>query len=142
MEIRNALTGDFKAICRICCKDLGYECSEELVRERLENIDPGREAVFVACENGEAVGFIQVETYKPLYFETLVNILGLAVSSECRRQGVGKALFERAEKWAAGMGAAGIRLTSGSSRSEAHCFYRAMGCDGEKDQKRFLKIIR
>lgn len=142
MEIRKALPADSEAICRICCNDLGYECSEELVRERLESIDPGREAVFVVCEDGKAVGFIQAETYKPVYFETLVNILGLAVSVECRRQGAGKVLFERAEQWAVEMGATGIRLTSGILRDGAHSFYRAMGCNGEKEQKRFMKTLR
>ena len=141
MVIREAVPGDSAAVCRICCDDLGYQCSEKFVRERLEKLDEQREAVFVADLNGEAVGFIQTDLYKTIYFETLVNIMGLAVSSLYRRQGAGRALFAKAEEWAREMSVSGIRICSGISRQEAHNFYRAMGCSEEKEQKRFLKKI-
>ena len=141
MNMRKADINDASAICGLCTDDLGYECSEELVSERLKNIDGSREAVFAADIGGTAVGYIHAEVYNTLYFESMINILGLAVSRSHRRQGIGRALIACAEKWAKEQGINVVRLNSGGSRREAHEFYRAMGYDNEKMQVRFLKNL-
>lgn len=141
MNVRKANINDASAICRICTDDLGYECSEEFVSSRLKNIDESREAVFVAEIDGTVVGYIHAEIYNTLYFESMINILGLAVSRDHRRHGVGRALITCAENWAKEQGINIVRLNSGSSRKEAHEFYRAMGYDNEKIQVRFLKNL-
>ena len=71
----------------------------------------------------------------------MINILGIAVSSDYRRQGIGRALLSRAEDWGNEQGINIVRLNSGGSRKEAHNFYRAMGYNDEKMQVRFLKKI-
>lgn len=63
MNVRKANINDASAICRICTDDLGYECSEEFVSNRLKNIDGSREAVFAAEIDGTAVGYIHAEIY-------------------------------------------------------------------------------
>ena len=141
VTIRPVERGDAEEVCRICCEDLGYQCDKYLVSERISQLDTDREAVFVAVLDGEVVGFIHVDKYNTLYFEAMVNILGLAVRGKCRRHGVGKALIEAAEKWAMENEITLVRLNSGSSRSGAHDFYRSMGYGSEKDQIRFLKRI-
>lgn len=141
MNVRKANINDASAICKICTDDLGYECSEEFVSNRLKNIDGSREAVFAAEIDGTAVGYIHAEIYNILYFESMINILGLAVSRGYRRQGVGRALITCAENWAKEQGINIVRLNSGSSRKEAHEFYRAIGYDNEKMQVRFLKNL-
>lgn len=141
MNIRKADKNDASAICKICTDDLGYECSEEFVSNRLKHIDGSREAVFAAEIDGTAVGYIHAELYNTLYFEPMINILGLAVSRDHRRQGVGRALITCAENWAKEQGVNIVRLNSGNSRKEAHEFYRAMGYDNEKMQVRFLKKL-
>lgn len=142
MNIRKADINDASAICRICTDDLGYECSEEFVSNRLKNIDVKREAVFAAEIDGAVVGYIHAEIYNTLYFESMINILGLAVSRDYRRQGIGRALITCAENWAKEQGINIVRLNSGNSRKEAHEFYRAMGYDNEKMQIRFLKNLK
>lgn len=141
MNVRKADLNDASAICRICTDDLGYECSEELVSSRLKNIDGSREAVFAAEIDGTVVGYIHAEIYDTLYFASMINILGLAVSRDHRRHGVGRTLITCAENWAKEQGINIVRLNSGSSRKEAHEFYRAMGYDNEKMQVRFLKNL-
>lgn len=141
MNVRKADINDASAICRICTDDLGYECSEEFVSNRLKNIDGSREAVFAAEVDGTVVGYIHAEIYNTLYFASMINILGLAVSRDHRRQGIGRALITCAENWAKEQGINIVRLNSGNSRKEAHEFYRAMGYDNEKMQVRFLKNL-
>ena len=141
MIIREATIEDAFAICNISCADLGYDCSCEFVSTRISNLDKGREKVFVAEVNGIVAGYIHAEKYQTLYFEPMINILGLAVSSEFRRRGIGRMLLKRAERWANAVGIHKIRLNSGASRKEAHSFYRAMGYSNEKEQIRFIKDI-
>ena len=141
MVIREAMITDAVAICHISSKDLGYECEEVFVKERLGNLDANREVVFVAEVNDAVAGYVHAEIYNLLYFESMVNILGLAVSSDCRRQGAGKALMKQVETWAKEKGIKEIRLNSGGTRKEAHEFYHAIGFDDEKVQIRFLKTV-
>ena len=80
--------------------------------------------------------------YKTLYFNELVNLLGLAVAKNYRRQGVATELIKHVEHWARDNGIKMIRLNSGSSRKEAHEFYRKLGFDNEKEQIRFMKSLK
>lgn len=137
--IRKADYQDAEAIADISSKDLGYDCTAEFVKKKLAGLDLSREAVFVAEIGTNVIGYIHIEKYDTLYFETLANVLGLAVSSDSRRKGAGRLLIEAAEKWAKDIGAMGVRLNSGGSRTAAHSFYRAAGYDSEKQQIRFMK---
>lgn len=139
--IRQAKIEDYKDICKICCDDLGYNCSEELVKERLEGLDKNNERILVAVYNSEVVGYLHAQIYKTLYFEELINFLGLAVSKEYRNKKVGTKLVNEIENWAKEKGINKVRVNSGFSRKEAHEFYRSLGYNNEKEQIRFLKRL-
>lgn len=139
--IRQAKIEDYKDICKICCDDLGYNCSEELVKERLEGLDKNNERVLVAVYNSEVVGYLHAQIYKTLYFEELINFLGLAVSKEYRNKKVGTKLVNEIENWAKEKGINKVRVNSGFSRKEAHEFYRSLGYNNEKEQIKFLKSL-
>lgn len=141
MVIREARVTDATAICSISSNDLGYACEEQFVLQRLAALDSNREVVFVAEIDGAVAGYVHAEVYNLLYYESMVNILGLAVALDCRRKGVGKALMTRTEEWAKEKEIKKIRLNSGGSRKKAHEFYRAVGFDDEKVQIRFVKSI-
>lgn len=139
--IRAASSKDAAAIAELCRESLGYACTAETVSAHLSQCDPARECVFVAEKDGTVVGFIHAQIYQTLYFDALVNVLGLAVSPNARRQGSGTALLARTEQWAVEVGAVGIRLNSGGTRTDAHNFYRHAGFSEEKAQIRFLKRL-
>ena len=120
---------------------MGYKCNDELVSKRLRNLDNEREMVFVAEIDNVIVGYIHAEIYKLLYYESMINILGIAVSSDYRRHGIGKLLLIHVENWAKELGINIIRLNSGNSRKEAHAFYRTIGFDNEKEQICFNKKL-
>lgn len=120
VTVRPVTETDAAEVCMICCEDLGYQCDKTLVKLRISQLDTEREAVFVAIFENRIVGFIHVERYNTLYFETMANILGLAVSSKVRKHGIGKALVEKAEDWANENDIALMRLNSGP---EAHYIY-------------------
>ena len=141
MNIRKADEKDAFAIGKISREELGYECDEEFVLRRLIELDNRREIVFIAEIDNIVVGYVHAEVYKTLYFDSMINILGLAVLSDYRRQGVGRKLLSRAEMWAKELGINKVRLNSGGFRKEAHEFYRAMGYDNEKEQIRFMKSL-
>ena len=139
--IREARITDYEEIKCICEHDLEYECDKELVKLRLANLDHNRECIFVAEESNKVIGFIHVENYDLLYAPSMANILGIAVSNEFRKQGIGKKLLSKAEEWAKNKGITMMRLNSGATRKDAHEFYRNLGFDDEKNQLRFIKQL-
>lgn len=141
IKIRKAEPRDADAICTICSNDLGYPCEASFVKRKIESLCDSREAAYVAVASGSTVGYIHVEKYDTLYFETMANILGLAVLSKYQHQGIGKKLIGAAENWAAENGIQGMRLNSGISRTAAHAFYRHLGYGSEKEQLRFIKKL-
>lgn len=141
INIRNAVKEDCAAICDICNNDLGYPCEQTLVEEKIKHLSSNREAVFVAVMNSIVVGYIHVEKYDTLYFETMANILGLAVKNEYRNKGIGKKLLLTAEAWSVENQIKIMRLNSGVSRTNAHNFYRHLGYNSEKEQLRFMKRL-
>lgn len=141
MNIRKAEPKDSAMICKISCNELGYKCSEEFVINRLNKLDSNKEVVFVAEIDSMVVGYIHAQIYELLYYEPMINILGIAVSSEYRRNRVGSELMRYSEKWAKQLGINIIRLNSGATRKDAHKFYRSIGFNTEKEQICFTKTI-
>lgn len=140
--IRKIELKDAGELCKICSEEMGYECAPDLVKSKIEKLDLKREAVFVAEEESQLLGFIHVERYDVLYFESMANILGLAVKKDFQKQGLGKALLLAAENWAQENGIYLMRLNSGINRTDAHGFYEHLGYVSEKEQKRFLKRLK
>ena len=152
--VRKITIDDAEDICKICSQEMVYECAPALVKSKIEKLDLKREAVFVAevetskgqeffhREESQLVGFIHVERYDVLYFESMANILGLAVKKDFQKQGLGKALLLAAENWAQENGIYLMRLNSGINRIDAHGFYEHLGYVSEKEQKRFVKNLK
>lgn len=141
ISVRKASLSDAASICEISSNDLGYECDLALVKAKISMLNDERECVFVAEFEGVVAGYIHVEKYDVLYYETMANLLGLAVKDEFQKMGIGKALVLASEDWAKSHGIKLMRVNSGMSRSGAHEFYRHLGYDSEKQQIRFMKKL-
>ena len=141
-SIRIASKEDAKSINDISKNELGYsDCTESLVLQKLKKINFENEVVFVAKYKKKVIGFVHAQIYDVLYYESMVNILGLAVDSKFTKNGIGKSLMAKAEEWAKSKKIKLIRLNSGSTRTQAHNFYRNIGFSDEKTQLRFIKSL-
>ena len=100
-----------------------------------------QQVVFVTEYKNKVIGFIHAQIYDVLYYESMVNILGLAVDSKFTKNGIGKSLMAKVEEWAKSKKIKLIRLNSGGTRTQAHNFYRNIGFSDEKTQLRFMKSL-
>ena len=142
LVIRDAVVEDAPAIAQLNRDGMGYDYPVERTREKLRAcLGTPSHKILVAESEGVVVGYVHLEDYDTLYADSLKNILGIAVAEACRRQGVGKALLQAGEEWAASTGAAGVRLVSGESRKGAHAFYQTLGYTGNKLQRNFKKRL-
>lgn len=141
-EIRECRIDDAFDICEINRNDLGYSFStNETVKNLSVILQKESDKVFVAIADGKVAGYVHANIYELIYSPKRVNIMGIAVSSGYRKQGIGKALISKVEAWAKENDAKGIRLVSGEHRKEAHCFYQGVGFIKSKTQFNFKKDI-
>ena len=100
-SIRIASKEDAKSINDISKNELGYsDCTESLVLQKLKKINFENEVVFVAKYKKKVIGFVHAQIYDVLYYESMVNILGLAVDSKFTKNRIGKSLMAKVEEWA------------------------------------------
>ena len=84
---------------------------------KISKIDFENEVVFVAEYKKKVIGFVHAQIYDVLYYESMVNILDLAVDSKFTKNGIGKSLMAKAEEWAKSKNIKLIRLNSGGTRT-------------------------
>lgn len=141
-QIRDATTADAQALAQLNREEMGYDFSPEKTEKKLAALlTDGRNKILVAQCEGEVIGYVHLVDYDVMYAEHMKNIMGIAVNSRFRRMGVGSALLGAAEKWAKAAGAAGVRLSSGETRTGAHAFYRSIGYEGTKMQLNLKKMF-
>lgn len=141
--IRALTVHDAGHIQKINKESLGYDFSLEKITRKLEQLlVDSRHHILIGYEaQGKIVGYVHAEVYETLYFSTLLNVLALAVIKNNQRSGIGKKLMLALEEEAKNRGIDSIRLNSGATRTDAHAFYRSLGYDDEKLQKRLIKKI-
>jgi len=140
--IREAIITDYMDLCCLNKNGLGYDYPEDKTKEKLQLVlKSPADKIFVAEHDGKVAGYIHLSDYEPIYFESLKNILALAVDERYRNQGIGRQLIQVGEAWAKETGAKGIRLSSGLNRKDAHQFYAHCGYIMRKEQKNFIKLF-
>jgi GNAT superfamily N-acetyltransferase len=116
---------------------LGYNRTPQQIADWIVQLRTSstEQAAFVACLNGEIVGWIEVSIERRLQSDPFGMIGGLVVSDRVRSRGIGRILCRRAEQWTWDQGLDTLRVTSRSTRPGAHRFYLR---DGYREVKTSL----
>ena len=141
LTIRPAATTDAAVLCELL-RQLGYPASESEIPARLNAVASfPRAAAFVATNGyGEVVGLVTAHIFPSIHDNSPVAWLTtLVVLEDARGAGIGSALVEHVEKWAAQNGAKRLSLTSGLQRRATHDFYERR--DYENTGLRFSKRL-
>lgn len=134
MTIRPAIPTDVPKLADLTTQ-LGYPTTPEEAAARLAGLAARPEdAVLVAEEDGEAVGWIHVSALCSLEMDPCAQIQGLVVDESRRGGGIGAALVEAAAEWAAGHGFRTLRVRSNVVRTRTHAFYERLGFARTKSQ--------
>jgi GNAT superfamily N-acetyltransferase len=122
---------------------LGYQATPGQMISRLYAILPLREghAVLVACRGNEVIAWIEAEIVRHLQSAPHALITGLVVREGARSLGIGKLLCTEVELWALCQGVSIIRVTSRSTRADAHRFYLREGFTHTKTSLVFEKVL-
>jgi predicted N-acetyltransferase YhbS len=125
LTIRSAALTDAPVLCELL-RQLGYPASESEIPARLSAVASFPRAVALVASNGygEVIGLVTAHIFPSIHDNAPVAWLtSLVVLEDARGAGIGSALVEHVEKWAAKNGAARLSLTSGLQRTLTHDFY-------------------
>ncbi len=140
LEIREMRAEDAEEVAALTAQ-LGYERTPVEIRRwivELRSVER-RQAAFVACHGAVVVGWVEVSLERRLQSMDFALIGGLVVSQEHRGHGIGKRLCDCAAEWSWEHGAAKLRVTSRSTRADAHRFYVREGFEPVKTSMVFEK---
>jgi ribosomal protein S18 acetylase RimI-like enzyme len=104
---------------------------EEWVREAVDSDASERQAVFVAEERGEVVGFVTTSTRRHFAGDLDAYVGELVVDRRAEGRGIGRMLMTAVEDWGRCQGFAHISLDTGAANAHARAFYRALGYEEE-----------
>lgn len=140
--IREAVESDAESIWKLNQYEMGYHFPLDAAKVKLSKlIHSEDDRIYVALVDDDIIGYVHANSYDLLYAPHMKNIMGIAVASQYRHNGIGTALLQHVEMWAIKDGAAGVRLVSGASRHEAHAFYHKCGYSGDKEQLNLKKVF-
>jgi GNAT superfamily N-acetyltransferase len=101
-----------------------------------DRLKRGESVVFLAIVDGAIVGFTQLyPSFSSVSMKRLWVLNDLFVTADARKSGAGRALLERAERWAAETGAKGLTLSTQVTNLTAQRLYEA--CGWTKDDEFF-----
>ena len=128
LVIRSIAPHDAAEVC-VLARQLGYERSVDEIANWIHSLKDRAsvQAAFVAKLAEQVVGWIEVSVEHRLQSAPYALIGGLVVKDGFRNQRIGLRLCERAEVWSWETGVAVIRVTSRSTRIDAHRFYENNG---------------
>ena len=147
MEIRRAQSKDvdqiaplFDAYRQFYKAPSDIAASRQFIFERLTN---GESVIFLAIENGRALGFVQLyPLFASVALQSLWLLNDLFVDFSARKQGVGERLMKHAEQFAYETGSRGLFLRTAIDNYAAQGLYEK--CGWVKDEKfyRYDRILR
>lgn len=140
-RLREARLDDATEIARLS-GELGYPATAVEIATRLTALlDDPAHRISVVEMAGVLLGWIAVECRMTLESGERAEIVGLVVSEQARRQGVGRMLVEDAETWARALGFVTLVVRSNVLRDASHAFYRRHGYELRKTQHVYAKAL-
>lgn len=132
MEIRAATPTDLEALIPLFdAYRVFYQAQSDPEGARRflgERLAKGESRVFLAWQNGKAVGFTQLyPSFSSVSMQRLWILNDLFVAPEARKTGAGAALMERAAEFARADGAKGLSLATQTSNRTAQALYGRQG---------------
>jgi GNAT superfamily N-acetyltransferase len=141
VTVRLANPDDASALAALTVQ-LGYDVDAASVARRLSRILADSDArMFVAEVGGVVAGRVHAAIAQHLESDPFVTIGGMVVDERFRGRGVGRALMQRVEAWAAERGCGLVRLSSSITRTGAHRFYEQLGYRHVKTQHAFARTV-
>lgn len=127
---------------------LGYPTTEENLIARIALYQQSlQDQSWIAIEDGEIIGCIALHIYDLFHStERYARIISLIVKDTHRRQGIGKRLLRKAERYAISQNCSMLELSSSLKRTKqgTHHFYEALGYknEGEYETHYLRKYLR
>jgi (aminoalkyl)phosphonate N-acetyltransferase len=141
LTIREMTLMDAAAAARLSA-EFGYPVSHETMERRIAELQKQRDhALFIACLDDVAIGWIDVGIVHHLQSEPYGEIGGFVVGEQYRSSGIGKQLIAQAEVWMRGRGLRRALVRSQISRDAAHRFYLREGYGRVKTSAVFEKEL-
>ncbi|PMJ92665.1 GNAT family N-acetyltransferase [Vibrio sp. 10N.261.55.A7] len=133
-QIRTATLSDVNGINAVSIH-LGYAAlpSHEAIRNLRLIIESNADSLYVSHIGDVITGWLHLIYAKRLASPSFVEIVGLVVDPNYRRQGVAKALVERAIASHSGT----VRVRCNEKRLDSRQFYQALGFNKTKTQHVF-----
>ena len=135
VTLRPARSSDVAELAALATQ-LGYPSTAAEVAARLPRLldDPDQLVAVAVGPDDRAVGSVHVVVRRRLESDPWVEVATLVVDDVARGSGVGRALLEHAEAWAAARGYTFVQLRSNVVRERAHRFYVREGYTKVKEQ--------
>ena len=129
-HIREAEEADTEGICILNQNELGYSYPPEKTKEKLTALlKSKKDKIFVAEAEGRIAGYIHACDYDTLYMPHLKNIMGIAVSGEYRRQGIGRTAW-----FPGNPGQRPMNSTAGAAISPTRARRISTSCSSDKEK--------
>jgi GNAT superfamily N-acetyltransferase len=121
----DALVPLFDGYRQFYAQESDVEPARTFLAERMKR---GESVIFLAIVDGEIAGFTQLyPSFSSVSMKRLWVLNDLFVAPAARTSGAGRALLERAERWAAETGAKGLTLSTHVTNLTAQRLYEACG---------------
>ncbi|PKV51647.1 ribosomal-protein-alanine N-acetyltransferase [Aquimarina sp. MAR_2010_214] len=141
VSIRHARIEDAEPIS-LLSDQLGYKSNNNRTLNRLVEILKNKDnCVFVAVDNDKIIGWIHGFYTLRVESDPFVEIGGLVVDKNYRKNGIGKLLVEYIINWCTSKKYRLIRVRCNTIRIESHKFYKNIGFIEKKQQKIFDKQL-
>lgn len=141
--IRFARASDVPELVRLF-GELGYAIEPDVFAERWAAFDTAGQQALVAEDDscpGQLFGVATLHATPVLHRTGPVGrVTALVVDTRVRGRGIGRALMEASERWAAERGCVLLEVTSNQRRVDAHTFYEGLGY--ERTSFRFARTPR